>query len=144
MTQQVRVPAPSWCPQFSPRSLQSGRKEHLGRPHLHMNTQNTKRWKLGETKQLVNVFLKMYLFSVNVLLACMSSYCVCVYTLCPEARRKCWITWNWSYKSLCVAMWALGMEPGFSARMSALTSWAIPLTPEITKYSYNSGVWNIV
>lgn len=43
-----------------------------------------------------------------------------------EVRRGCWIYWNWSGCQLWEAMWALGIEPKPSARISALRSCAIP------------------
>jgi hypothetical protein len=34
-----------------------------------------------------------------------------VFTAPEEARRECWILWNWNYKQLLAAMWMLGTEP---------------------------------
>jgi hypothetical protein len=38
--------------------------------------------------------------------------CVCahMHAVLVEARRECWISWDWSYRGLWAAMWKLGTE----------------------------------
>ena len=63
----------------------------------------------------------MYMFMC--LPACMFMHHVC--TVPKEARKGCWIPWNWNYSYLWAAMWVLGIEPGPSGRpASSLNHWA--------------------
>ena len=59
--------------------------------------------------------------------------CVCALLAClvpAEARRKCWITWNWSYRQLWAATCMLGIRPSSFERVaSALNHWAVSPAP---------------
>lgn len=45
---------------------------------------------------------------MNVLFACMSVYHVCATP--KETKRRCQMSWNWSYKGCESAMWVLGIS----------------------------------
>lgn len=56
---------------------------------------------------------------VNVLIAWMlCALCECLEP--AEARRGCWMPWNWTCRLLWATMWLLGSEPQTSARTSVL------------------------
>lgn len=51
---------------------------------------------------------------------CMHVSAPCMYLVPTKIIRRGSILWNWGYGQLRAAMWALGTEPGSSARTSAL------------------------
>lgn len=75
-------------------------------------------------------FLYFYLFLCEGTFAFMY-VCVPLVCLVPvEVRRGHQTFWNWSYRQLWVAMFALGTKLGFSVRAaSAFNCWAISPTP---------------
>lgn len=53
-----------------------------------------------------------------------------VWLVPSEARRKCCISWNWSYRLLWVTMWELDLEPvSFGRVASALSCYVFFLAP---------------
>ena len=74
------------------------------------------------------IFLFIYLFNVYKYFV---YFYVCVSHAChilAEARRRCQIPWDCSYRQLLVTISVLGIEPRFSGRAtSALNCWAISL-----------------
>jgi hypothetical protein len=72
-------------------------------------------------------FLKIYIYMYMCvcLLVCV---CISINAVPVESRGQHWITWNQSYRWLCLLIWVLGTEPGSSARKpSVLTAEPSPV-----------------
>lgn len=81
------------------------------------------------------IFLFIYLFNVYKYFV---YFYICVSHAChilAEARRRCQIPWDCSYRQLLATIWVLGIEPRFSGRAtSALNCRAISLV--LTPFSW--------
>lgn len=63
-------------------------------------------------------FIYFYSIGIDVLPASMSN----VPQVVTEARRGCWIAWNWSYRWLLTIMWVLEFNPSLPEEKLVLST----------------------
>lgn len=84
------------------------------------------------------MFFKFYFIILNIWVF---SIHVCLYSLCLETRRTCWIPGNWCYRELWAAMWVLGIEPWSSGRANARECWVISPAPACILLLLEVSLW---
>lgn len=88
-------------------------------------------WVLNQLHNLLNPFLIISLFSVHRNFAFVYVCARHAYSVSMEARRRCQIPFNCSYKQLWSTIWVLGIDPSVSARVaSTFHCWASCLGPQ--------------
>lgn len=72
--------------------------------------------------KIIHLFIFMYMDILSSV--CVSFGVPCLVSM--EARRRCWILWNWRYKWFWATMWVLQIEPqSFRKVVGSDNPWAI-------------------